>query len=156
MKRSSGYPTWFGRLFRKGQIRVERDINEEYYTEGEVGLLEEHLQHYPFNKGISCWVERHNRYSTMEASRLMTELSGHIPWKGFLSSDPMIRRKTLKQFAYRLPFRPILAFSYLYILRLGFLDGLGGFHYSCMRAMYEYMINLKMKEFRRNQKGLSV
>ena len=26
LKRSSGYPTWFGRLFRKGAVRVEREI----------------------------------------------------------------------------------------------------------------------------------
>ena len=28
LKRSSGYPTWFGRLFRKGMVRVEREVNK--------------------------------------------------------------------------------------------------------------------------------
>ena len=48
IKHSSGYPTWFGRLFRKGTVQVKREINEEYYTEGEVGVLAEHMMHYPF------------------------------------------------------------------------------------------------------------
>ena len=34
IKRSSGYPTWFGRLMKIGHVRVERSINEEYVTDG--------------------------------------------------------------------------------------------------------------------------
>lgn len=144
LRRSSGYPTWFGRLFRKGHVRVEREINEEYYTDGEVGLLDGHLIHYPFNKGMSYWIERHNRYSSMETVRLVVEKNETIAWSYFLSRDPMLRRKVFKQMAYRLPFRPTLSFWYLFLFRGGFLDGRPGYHYSRMRAMYEYMIHLKM------------
>lgn len=146
LKRSSGYPTWFGRLFRKGQVRVEREINEEYYTSGEVALLKGHLIHYPFNKGIAYWFDRHNRYSSMEALKLSEERAESISWKDFLSKDPMLKRKAFKAFAYRLPFRPLLTFCFLYILKLGFLDGKAGFHFSFLRSTYEYMILLKMKE----------
>jgi len=146
IKHSSGYPTWFGRLFKKGMVWVERDINEEYYTDGEVGLLGRHLIHYPFNKGIEYWFERHNRYSSMEAVRISTERQEKILWSGLISADPMLRRKTLKQLAYRLPCRPFLVFCYLYLLRFGFMDGRAGYHYSRMRGMYEYMIDLKIRE----------
>lgn len=156
LKRSSGYPTWFGRLFRKGAVRVEREINEEYYTEGEIGLLQSHLIHHPFNKGISYWIERHNRYSSMEAKRLVAEMESRIPWKLLIDKDPALRRKAFKQIAYRLPCRPFLAFMYLYVFKLGFLDGSPGFHYSRMRAMYEYMIELKIKELARKEKGLPI
>ena len=146
LKRSSGYPTWFGRLFRKGEVRVEREINEEYYTDGEIGLLRGHLIHYPFNKGIEYWLDRHNRYSSMEALKLSEERAESISWKDFLSKDPMLKRKAFKALAYRLPFRPLLAFCFLYIFKLGFLDGKAGFHFSFLRSTYEYMILLKMKE----------
>lgn len=146
LKRSSGYPTWFGRLFRKGAVRVEREINEEYYTEGEVGLLEGHLVHYPFNKGIDYWLERHNRYSSMEAKKLLNERLKKVEWSNFLSKDPMLKRKAFKAFAYRMPFRPLLTFCFLYFFKLGFLDGEAGFHFSIMRSIYEYMISLKMRE----------
>jgi glycosyltransferase involved in cell wall biosynthesis len=148
LKRSSGYPTWFGRLFRKGAVRVEREINEEYYTDGEIGLLEGHLIHYPFNKGITYWLERHNRYSSMEAKKLLHERMEKVEWSNFLSKDPMLKRKAFKAFAYRMPFRPLLTFCFLYFVKLGFLDGKAGFHFSLMRSIYEYMISLKMREQR--------
>tara|TARA_B110001469_G_scaffold91958_1_gene87460 strand:- start:563 stop:1378 length:816 start_codon:yes stop_codon:yes gene_type:complete len=151
LKRSSGYPTWFGRLFRKGEVRVEREINEEYYTDGEVGLLEGHLIHYPFNKGITYWFERHNRYSSMEAKKLLNERMEQVEWGNFLSKDPMLKRKAFKAFAYRMPFRPALTFCYLYFVKFGFLDGKAGFHFSLMRSVYEYMISLKMREQKCNE-----
>ena len=148
LKRSSGYPTWFGRLFRKGMVRVEREINEEYYTNGEVGLLKGHLIHYPFNKGISYWLERHNRYSSMEAVKLREERDAPVVWRDFSSSDPMLKRKTFKALAYRMPFRPLLTFCFLYFVKLGLLDGKAGFHFSIMRSIYEYMISLKIYELK--------
>jgi len=104
IKRSSGYPTWFGRLLKKGDVTVQREINEEYYTEGDIGLLDGHLIHYPFNKGVSYWIERHNRYSTMEAKALFEERSKNYRFLDiFLAKDPMLRRKAFKQLAYRMP-----------------------------------------------------
>lgn len=150
LKRSSGYPTWFGRLFRKGQVCVEREINEEYYTDGEIGLLEGHLIHYPFNKGIEYWFERHNRYSSMEARKLADERMEKVEWANFFSKDPMLKRKAFKALAYRMPFRPLLTFCFLYFVKLGILDGKPGFHFSLMRSTYEYMILLKMREATRD------
>jgi glycosyltransferase involved in cell wall biosynthesis len=156
LKRSSGYPTWFGRLFRKGAVRVEREINEEYYTDGEIGLLKGHLIHYPFNKGITYWLERHNRYSSMEAVRLLQERDASVPWSGFWSKDPMLRRKAFKQFAYRVPCRPFFTFCFLYFAKLGLLDGTPGFQFSFMRSMYEYMISMKMRELKCTEKKLPI
>lgn len=151
LKRSSGYPTWFGRLFRRGTLRVEREINEEYHTDGSVEFLQEHLLHFPFNKGISYWVERHNRYSSMEANSLLVEQSLPVQWGFFYSSDPSVRRKAFKQVAYRFPFRPFFTFCYLCIFRGGFLDGFAGVHYSFLRLFYEYLINLKIKELKHSK-----
>src|SRR2546427_6674739 len=50
LKRSSGYPTWFGRLLKRGRVTVQREINEEFVADGPVALLDGHLEHYPFNK----------------------------------------------------------------------------------------------------------
>jgi glycosyltransferase involved in cell wall biosynthesis len=148
LRRSSGYPTWFGRLFKAGTVRVEREINEEYHTDGKVGYLYEHLIHYPFNKGINNWLEKHNIYSSMEAEKLLKETQLKLKSKKLFSSDPAVRRKFLKQMAFRIPYRPFLVFCYLFFLRLGFIDGLAGLTYCRLRAIYEYMIDLKVKENR--------
>lgn len=156
LKRSTGYPTWAGRLVKVGEVSVKREINEEYWTAGKKGYLKSHFIHYPFNKGVAFWLERHNRYSTMEAEALVRETKGTLKLRGLFSSDPTTRRKALKQLAYRLPCRPFLVFCYLYFFRRGFLDGIPGLTYCRLRAMYEYMIDLKVRELRRREKGLTM
>ncbi|MGE0470489.1 MAG: glycosyltransferase family 2 protein [Nitrospira sp.] len=146
LRRSSGYPTWFGRLVRVGHVTVQREINEQYVAHGESRFLKEHLLHYPFNKGVAYWLERHNRYSSMEADALVVERREKVSIQGLWSANPIVRRKAMKQIAYRLPGRPAWVFSYLYVVRRGFLDGRVGLRYCALRAIYEYMIDLKVKE----------
>lgn len=145
LKRSSGYPTWFPRLFRRGRVRVERAINEEYKAAGETHQLDGHIEHYPFDKGLEWWFERHNRYSTMEVVVLERERGQRkIAFTDLFSREPRRRRAAFKQIAYRMPGRPLLTFLYLYFVRLGFLDGRAGFHFASMRMAYEIMIDAKM------------
>ena len=151
LKRSTGYPTWAGRLVKVGEVSVKRDINEEYCTSGKKGYLKSHFIHYPFNKGIAFWLERHNRYSSMEADALAKEIKERWRVCDLFSSDPALRRKCLKQLAYRLPLRPFVVFCYLYFFRFGFMDGIPGLTYCRLRSMYEYMIDLKVKELRRKE-----
>jgi glycosyltransferase involved in cell wall biosynthesis len=156
LRRSSGYPSWFGRLVRVGRVRVEREVNEEYLTDGRIGHLHAHLHHYPFNKGVSYWLERHNRYSSMEALAKV-DLQRHpvALWRIF-SLDPIIRRRALKHMVYRLPLRPPIIFVYLYFVRLGLFDGRAGFYFSGMRAAYELLIDLKAIEISRRRQGVAV
>ena len=156
IRRSAGYPTWGARIFRVGRVRVERNINEEFITDGRVELLTAHFDHYPFNKGIAYWFERHNRYSTMEAETLLAERSKPLKLANLFGRDPIERRKTIKQLAYRMPLRPIITFLYLFIVRRGFMEGLPGFTYSILRSTYEFMIDLKIKELRYRANGLQV
>jgi hypothetical protein len=156
LRRSSGYPTWFGRLVRLGRAHVEREVNEEYIAEGKIAYLRGHLHHYPFNKGIAFWYDRHNRYSTMEALAKLPGPTTSLSLGALLSADPIERRRALKGLAYRLPMRPALVFVYWYLLRLGFLDGRAGLTFSSMRASYEFLIDLKVLEAERRKRGSPV
>jgi glycosyltransferase involved in cell wall biosynthesis len=154
IKRSSGYPTWFGRVLKIGSVKVEREINEEYMTEGQVGLLKSHLHHFPFNNGFAWWLERHNRYSTMEAMQMTSSLRAEkLHLRDIVSNDPQKRRKVLKRVLYSLPFRPLIVFFGLYLCKFGFLDGKAGLRYSLLRAMYEYQIDCKVIEMKRRDAG---
>jgi glycosyltransferase involved in cell wall biosynthesis len=146
LRRSSGYPTWFGRLVRVGRVRVEREVNEEYIADGKTSHLESHLLHHPFNRGVAHWYERHNGYSTMEARAKIQSRGAPLSPKSLLSADPVVRRRALKQILYRLPMRPGIWFFYLYIFRMGFLDGRAGLAFCRMRASYELIIDLKVME----------
>ena len=54
------------------------------------------------------------------------------------------------------PGRPVLLFLFMYFFKMGFLDGRAGLIYCTLRAIYEYMIDLKVKELRRREKGLPI
>lgn len=153
LRRSSGYPTWFGRLLKKGHTRVVREINEEYETTGNIEYLEEHILHFPFAKGIANWLEKHNRYSSLEAELLESEHVESWHLKSLFSRDPVIRRKAQKYYVYRLPGRPVLVFLALYFFRRGFLDGRPGLQFCLLRGYYEFMISCKRFELRRIARG---
>ena len=149
---SGMYPTYQVRLgrhpfFRFKQVGHGQRENIDY---SKVGTLKNPYIHYSFLKGIDDWFEKHNRYSQMEAEETIRHMSEsrRIVWLDLFSSYPVCRRRALKAISYRLPFRPIFRFFYMYFLRLGFLDGSAGLTYCCLIAVYEYMIVAKVKEQR--------
>ena len=156
IRRSSGYPTWFGRLARVGCVRVERPINEEYHSDGAVLRLQQHLDHFPFNKGFSERIRKHERYSTMEAQLRTQQRGRREPISALFSADPLRRRKAQKALVYALPGRPALIFLGLYLARGGILEGRAGLTFCLLRAWYEFMIDLKFRELRRRALGLPV
>jgi glycosyltransferase involved in cell wall biosynthesis len=152
------YPTWVLRFYKPKQVRYERLVNPTAKVDGSIGLLQEHFLHYSFNKGLQAWFDKHNKYSTAEAIETIRDLrEGAIDWAGLVDfSNPARRRLALKHLSFRLPFRPLLRFIYMYVLKLGFLDGGPGFHYCIMLSIYEYMIVLKVRELRRRERGESI
>lgn len=146
LRRATGYPTWAGRLMRPIRVHFTRDINEELVAHGKTAFLQTHFHHFPFSKGVAAWFERHNSYSTMEAARLYEERSARLRMPAGSLRDPSVRRRLAKHLFYRLPMRPWIAFLGLYVVRGGFLDGWPGLQYCRLRSIYEYMIELKMRE----------
>jgi glycosyltransferase involved in cell wall biosynthesis len=155
IRHCSLYPTWVVRLFQPEKISFERSINLRYVVHGLEGRLQNHFEHYSFNKGLNAWLEKHNRYSWHEALESLKSLSAHqLKWSEIFNPDPVRRRRALKEFSFRLPFRPSLRFLYMYFCRWGFLDGRAGFDYCRLLSIYEQMIVLKMSELRRRAQGL--
>lgn len=148
------YPVWVLRLFRPEKVRWERLVNPVARVQGPEGRLEGHFEHHSFNKGLAAWFDKHNRYSTLEAEEALKSLAAGEPrWSALFSANPAHRRHALRALSFRVPSRPLLRFIYMYLLRLGVLDGLPGYHYCRLMAIYEYMIALKMNELRRREAG---
>ena len=156
IRRSSGYPTWFGRLVRVGRAWVERPINEEFHAHGDIVALSGHLDHYPFNKGFAEWIAKHDRYSTMEAElrAQQSDLTEH--WSEIFARDPSQRRRAQKAWINGMPLRPLIVFAGLYFVKGGMLEGRAGLTFSLLRAWYEYFIDCKALELRRRAAGLPV
>ena len=156
IRRSSGYPTWFGRLLRIGRVRVERPYNEEFHAQGQTANLAAHLDHYPFNKGFAAWIAKHDRYSTMEAALRAGNPDYAIVWGNLFAADPLRRRQAQKAWLYSMPARPLVVFAGLYFIKGGMLEGRAGLTFSLLRACYEYFIDCKALELRRRAAGLPV
>ncbi|MGE5538439.1 MAG: glycosyltransferase family 2 protein [Gemmatimonas sp.] len=146
------YPDWNLRLFRRGHARYEaRAVHEHMVLDGPHGFLRSPLLHLNDNKGIAQYIARHNRYSSMEAQELVRYFEGRstAELKPNLFTAGPERRRALKHFAYRhLPALPLLVFLWMYVVKLGFLDGRAGLRYCALRAFYELSVCLKIDELR--------
>lgn len=140
---------YYIRLFRPGKIRYERLVNPVTIPDGPVAELQGYLDHYPFSKGVTHWLDRHNSYSTFEARQIVENRKANADFslgKALLAKDFNERRFHQKELFYRLPARPLIKFLLLYLAKRGFLDGSAGLTYSILQSIYEYMIVLKTRE----------
>lgn len=137
------------RLFRPDKMRYERLVNPISIADGPVGELTGYLDHFPFSKGVTHWVDRHNSYSSLEAAQIADNRKGAEQFSlygAFFERDFHKRRFHQKELFYRLPFRPLIKFFLLYIGKRGFLDGRAGLAYAILQSIYEYFIVLKTRE----------
>lgn len=137
------------RLFRPERVHYERLTNPVTVVDGDIVDLQGHFDHFPFSKGMSHWLAKHNGYSTLEARQILANRRAGVNWKftsAFLERDRNRRRFHQKELFYRLPLRPLTRFLLFYVVRRGFLDGGPGLTYAILQAMYEYMIVLKTRE----------
>ena len=147
LKHAAEYPVYQVRLFDKQACRFEdhghgqREVNS-----GTTGVMIQPYLHFNFSKGVDEWIEKHNRYSHLEASQALTE-----PRLGFMQAVGMLfgsgsvqRRRVLKRLSYRIPFRTTLIMLYQLVGRVAFLDGSPGWNYIRLRSIYEAMAAVKL------------
>lgn len=158
IRRSTQYPRYQMRLLEKGKVwfndygHTEREV-----CEGPTGFLKQTYPHYTCSKGLSRWIEKHNRYSTDEAIETLRQLEhGGVDWKALLLGRSEVeRRRALKDLSLRLPFRPLIRWVYMYFFLGGILDGKAGFAWCTLQAFYEYLILLKVEELKAQSQNSS-
>lgn len=151
------YPNWNLRLFRHHLGRFEHlvhgqtdsgdnEVHEHVLFQGRTGHLRSVMDHYAF-PSVSVFVEKHNRYSNWEALlNLENALASHDP--AVLQNPHIRRRRRLRRFAARLPFRPTLRFLYVYLVQGAVLDGRRGYYFARLQAFYEFLSIAKTAELR--------
>ncbi|MFN6473712.1 MAG: glycosyltransferase family 2 protein [Nostoc sp. SerVER01] len=148
---STQYPRYQMRLFRHGKVWfTDYGHTEREVCDGATSFLKETYPHYTCSKGLSRWIEKHNRYSTDEAQETLYQLEqGKVNWRDlFFGKSEVERRRALKDLSLRLPARPLLRFMYMYFLLGGCLDGRAGLAWCTLQAFYEYLILLKVWEMK--------
>lgn len=151
------YPSRNLRFFKRGMARYEdRAVHEHLVISDPVGYIDEPMLHDDL-RGLEHYVAKHNRYSTLEARALFEEIhgSGQSP-RANISTDTRRRRWLKRHVVPRLPFPGVWRFVYMYIVRLGFLDGRAGLEFSRFISIYDSLVALKLRELRRRSKRGSV
>lgn len=152
------YPSWNLRFFRRGLARYEeREVHEHMIVDGPTGYLQGHLEHHD-RRGLDAYMAKHNHYATLEAREIVRIMNGQAEGTidAKLFGDPLQRRRWIKRHIHpRLPARWLFRFLFMYVLRLGFLDGLTGIRFCLFISAYELLISLKVIELRRAAKESS-
>lgn len=143
------YPSWNMRFFKRGRARYEeRETHEHMVTTGPVGYLKGHMEHND-RRGLEVYMAKHNYYSSCEA-REIVKVMGRKSEAGLKArpfGNALERRRWIKQVIYpRLPAKWVFRFLYMYVLRLGVLDGLTGLRFCLFITAYELLISLKITE----------
>ncbi len=130
VRRLGWYPDYTLRLFQreKGRFR-EREVHEEVKVDGPVGVLKTPLDHYSY-RSVSEYVTRMDRYARLAARELAK--AGRRPYPG------------------ELLWRPFFTFLHLYLVRLGFLEGLDGYTLAVLMSQYRFLKYYYLREYTRD------
>ena len=148
--RHCGYfPSWNMRLFKQGKgVYEDREVHEHIIIDEPVGYMKEPMLHHD-RRGLELYFAKHNRYSTLEArARFNARMGESHREKAQLAPDTR-RHRRLKRIAQRVPLPGLWRFLYMFLIRLGFLDGRTGFKFCWFISVYESMVELKFQELRR-------
>jgi len=163
------YPSWNLRLFKHRLGRYEKletedvsdagdvEAHEHVVLEGRADYLKHDLLHEDF-KSVYHFIERHNRYSNWDARvyyNLARGIHGSADIGASLVGSPLERKRFMKRLWVRMPARPVLRFLWMYVVRLGFLDGMPGLIFCSLMSMHEAVISAKLYERWLNGNGFN-
>lgn len=152
------YPSWNMRFIKRGRARYEqRDVHEHMLVDGPEGYCKGHMEHND-RRGLEVYMAKHNRYAVLEAREMHRHMQGDQGpgLDARLFGNQLQRHRWIKHTLYpRLPAKWLCRFLYMYVLRLGFLDGITGLRFCLFISAYELLINLNLVELRVREKESS-
>ena len=147
MRKLSLFRTGLGsyevRYENQDQSMGDMEVHEHVVVNGRIGEIKEPIQHFNYNS-LSRFIIKHDQYSNYECNVHIDGSDGELNSSIFGSFEQ--RRRYIKGKLIRNPLAPMFYFLYMYILRLGFIDGRQGFYYILYQSMYLYFVNSKIYE----------
>ncbi len=152
------YPTWILRLVKRGKVRWEdRPVDEHAVVRGGVGRLQHDLIH-ESHRDMHFWIAKHNAYSTHNARIFaLAEQETGDGIKPRLWGNQAERKRFIKHYIWpHLPGRALFFFLYMYFFRLGFLDGVHGFHFCVMHGIFQQFVVAKQWEQKQHKLNIPI
>lgn len=145
-------PNWHLRLYRAGKGRCEDRLYDQHFVlTGESAKLTG-LMHDLQLVSVERWTTGHNRWSTAEATEILSHSTSPTgaTLDASLTGDLRMRKRWMKNNVYyQLPMflRALMLFSYSYVVRLGFLDGRVGLVFHVLHSFwFRFIIDAKILE----------
>ena len=130
------------RVIRRGYAHWEptQGPYERCVVDGPVLQLKEKIIHYD-RKGITPWIDRHNKWALSMARHLVYSKSDdRINHKSGQTSERNLNRFIRLRWFIRdripLPLKPLIYFFYTFVIKGGFLDGKAGFAYAFLHEVW--------------------
>ena len=118
------------KLFRKNSGSYnENSVHEEFITNHEIAKLHKYIYHYTY-LNLGDYFEKFNKYTTLGAIEYY--------------------KRGRKASLISIVLSPIYKFLRMYIIRLGFLDGLEGFLLATTSSLYTMVKYYKLREIYKN------
>ena len=118
------------RLFRKNSGSYnENSVHEEFATSQEIAKIHSYIYHHSYSD-LADYFKKFNKYTTLGAIEYY--------------------KKSKKAHLISIVLSPIYKFLRMYIIRLGFLDGLEGFLLATTSSLYTMVKYYKLREIYKN------
>jgi glycosyltransferase involved in cell wall biosynthesis len=137
---------WVARLMRRTAARFDTELfGERVRVTGSTGRLRHDLVDED-RKGLAAWLHKHVRYAELEAARRGRTPPLAVRWRAFrmirgTDSRPLSRAIAKDLLFPLVPARPLALFVYMYLVRLGFLDGLVGLRFCLYHAWFQLTVD---------------
>ena len=152
LKRTQGYPNWHARLIKRREAGFSGGVWEHFDERAIIGRISVPYNHYANSKGFADWLQRHNRYSTWDAERIVAYLKS-----GNGNSLGTSRKLKLRKLAARFYIiRPFVRVAVMLFWRCGILEGLPAIIFSIQYFMYETFTVFKVVELLRVNAGKEI
>jgi glycosyltransferase involved in cell wall biosynthesis len=152
--------SWITRLVDRRYSKFDGNaVGERICVDGPVHRLRNDLVDEDL-KGLAKWLKKHVSYAQLQADlrgrpNPIADRLHMIRSRDNADTRPW-SRVVLKDVIFpSVPAKPLALFTYMYVARLGLLDGSAGLHFCFYHAWYEAAINALQAEAARDEKGYS-
>jgi glycosyltransferase involved in cell wall biosynthesis len=145
--------SWVVRLVDRRYTKYDGSlVGERARVDGPVGRLANDIVD-DDRKGLATWLHKHVRYAELERDRRGPAVPLRERARRFLARDRSDTqppsRAFLKDVVFPgLPAKPVALFTYMYVVRLGMLDGRAGLRFCFFHAWYQGAVTALQAEAR--------
>ena len=141
--------SWVVRLVDRHYAKYDGSlVGERVHVDGSVQRMHNDIVDEDL-KGLAAWLTKHVRYAKLEAEQRRTKLP--LPQRLRLLTNRTDTRPPIRVFLKdvvfpAVPAKPVALFLYMYILRMGVLDGWAGLRFCFLHSWYEACVNALQDE----------